>query len=647
MSTVNAYTLSNATQKALVQLSNGTFDKGTNALHELRVKMGVIDVMYARFRSKSETMTEEQAYEQCASEFKELEDSFVSVDIPLLVSQVDTAVGYLAELYLSGSPIFPVVSDPSFRKTAEYIETLVDNYSRMGGYPRQLLMFFKDCIKYNVGPLHTEWNITPAWSYNLDNTDLDNAGTPSMKREYHGYMAIDRLDPYNTIFDTVVSPGSVALEGEYAGFVELYTPSKLASLIEKLQRKDTGYLVNNAKVFKADEAAKTQTYYYTPPDISKYITSKTTDASDIDWEAYMKELTGVSKRREHKYKGLYEVQTLYSRIDPKDYGINSPETQGLTKNAHRIYKTIVINGDMLLYLEPVYSPNDMLPILIGHPNEDGMKLQTQSVAESTMPMQAAVSTLTNIRFHAARRAISDRALYNSLMIDTADVNNPNPSGKIPVKTNTLTNSSLSDAYYSIPYDPRGTDSVIQDALMLGEWTNTLNGLNRAQQGQFQKGNKTREEFNTIMSNAEMRQRLPAIMLEFQVFTPLKQFIKLNISRFSQVNKIRSAVSGAELEMDINNLRNVVYDFKIADGYTPSSKLASTDLIMAGMQLIGSSEQLQLAYGPMLSEMFAHIMSLGGVKGLENYAKPAQPATGEPANGPNTQQPTTGDNGMGQ
>ncbi len=57
---------------------------------------------------------------------------------------------------------------------------------------------------------------------------------------------------------------------------------------------------------------------------------------------------------------------------------------------------------------------------------------------------------------------------------------------------------------------------------------------------------------------------------------------------------------------------------MGDGYTPKSKLASTEAIAGGLQLISTSPVLQAAYGPSLPGMFAHLMSLQGVKGLEEY-----------------------------
>jgi hypothetical protein len=71
---------------------------------------------------------------------------------PVVVSQVDSMVGYLAEVFLSGVPLFPIVSNPSNKEDAEKLESLIDDHATLGGYARQLLMFLRDGVKYNISP---------------------------------------------------------------------------------------------------------------------------------------------------------------------------------------------------------------------------------------------------------------------------------------------------------------------------------------------------------------------------------------------------------------------------------------------------------------------------------------------------------------
>jgi hypothetical protein len=64
---------------------------------------------------------------------------------------------------------------------------------------------------------------------------------------------------------------------------------------------------------------------------------------------------------------------------------------------------------------------------------------------------------------------------------------------------------------------------------------------------------------------------------------------------------------------------------MADGYMPVSKLASTDAIANGMAMIGNSPVLQQTMGARLPEMFAHLMQLQGVQGLDEYVPDAAEA----------------------
>ena len=182
---------------------------------------------------------------------------------------------------------------------------------------------------------------------------------------------------------------------------------------------------------------------------------------------------------------------------------------------------------------------------------------------------------------------------------------------------------ISDAYYPIPFDPRGTETTVQDANSIIAMGKDLSGLNNPMQGKFQKGNKSVVEWQDTMGGADSRLRLPALTLENQVFMPLKEVLKLNIYQYGQDAVTISQRSGKEYSVKIAEIREQVLAFRVADGYTPKSKMASTESLMAGMQMIGQSEALQVAYGSMLPGMFSHLMQLMGVRGMEEYTPQPQ------------------------
>jgi len=145
------------------------------------------------------------------------------------------------------------------------------------------------------------------------------------------------------------------------------------------------------------------------------------------------------------------------------------------------------------------------------------------------------------------------------------------------------------------------------------------------QGQFQKGNKSVQEWQDTMGGADARLRLPALILEYQVFQPLKSILKLNIFQYGDDAEIVSQKSGEVVQININELRKQVLAFRLADGYTPKSKLASTDSLTSLMQIIAQSQQLQVSYGGMLPGMMAHLAQLLGVRGMEEYTPDAAQA----------------------
>jgi hypothetical protein len=574
---------------------------------EIHNKMEAIDIAYARY-----TLTGEGGDTPC--DVLQLDN----VVAPIVVSQVDSMVGYLAEVFLSGYPMFPVVSTNATRHIAEQVETLIDDHAILGGYARQLLMFLRDGVKYNLGAVEEEWAAIDQFSIAYDYTE-EKGRTVARKDKY--FTKLRRLDPYNLIWDYNVNPGDVSAEGDYAGYIEIISRTKLKRLLNKYTA--TREILNAKEALDSVIGTGTPTsslHYTIHPTVSDYITPRQPN-NEVDWEAY---LTGIeTKKRTWSAVNNYEKITLYARIVPADFGIISTQP-----NHPQIWKFVTING-ILVHAKRIVSAYDVLPILFGQPIEDGLGYQTQSIAEGEIPIQSAASTLFNIRFAAARRAVSDRALYDASMINPSDINARIPAPKIPVSINPIANRSIRDAYHQIPFDSRGTDSTIQDASLLVDFSKQLSGLNGPQQGQFQKGNKSVTEWNDTMGGSDNRLRLPAITLEHQVFMPLKSMILLNIFQYGEDAVVVSQKTGETVDIKMDELRKHVLSFRVADGYTPKAKMASTEMLTQGMNMLATSPILQQAYGASLPNMFAHLMQLGGVRGLDEYSPERQPTQGGP------------------
>lgn len=593
-----AFKLNKEAQKKVVDYCVKIIE-GHRTLNELRTKMEAIDKAYARYQG-GDTEAGQQPCDATADLFAK--DNVVA---PIVISQVDSYVAYLSEVFLSGSPIFPIVSSPTQMKYAEQLETLIDDHAMLGGYSRQLLKFLRDGIKYNICALEADWDSLE--EFNIVNSYLAEGGK-KIDSSDRFYTRIRSMDMYNTIWDTSVAPGDVAAEGDFAGYVERLSNTKFTRLLHKLKKQGDVYNVPDALTMSQVPAGSK---FYVRPQVSDYTSPSV--RSDEYWENHFE----PGKRKSYGGSSV-EMTTMYLRIIPADFGIIAP-----AKNQMQIWQMRILNGSLLISARRVLSAYGRLPILFGQPLEDGMDYQTQSIAEMQIPIQTAATTMFNVRFSAARRAVSDRALYDPTMVDTKDVNSKTAAPKIPVRINPLAKNSIRDAYHPIPFDMRGTETAFQDVASLVEFSKQLSGVNAPRQGQFQRGNKSVQEWQDTMGGSDGRMRLTALCLEHQVFIWLKFMLVLNIYQFGDNAKVVSQRTGETLDIDITELRRHVLSFKVADGYTPKSKLASTEMLTTGMTLLMNSPVLQQSYGPMLPNMYAHMMSLGGVKNLDQYSPDSQ------------------------
>lgn len=600
-------------QQHLVAYVNSIVE-GQKSKAELRNKMEAIDLAYARYQALS-------GKKDC-----DKDDIFESDNVvaPIVASQVDTTVAYLADVFLSGTPLFPVVSTPSDRTEAEQLETLMDDHALLGGYHRQFLLFLKAAVKYNVGAIEASWE--PIQQFSVLSSFTEASGK-KIEKDTKYFNKVKALDMYNTFWDESVSPCDVPALGSYAGYIELVSKVSLKRDLDAYAAEGKVYNLRRALGSRYDStnpaSATTLGRFTVHPTVSSYVSAKL--PIEMDWASY---LTGTTLSEKAKWNladgSIYEKITIYVRILPSDFGIPAPAA-----NTPQIWKLIVINGKELVYADRIISAYDSLPILFGQPQEDFFQLQTQSIAEAAIPFQESATKLMNIRFSAARRAVSDRALYDAEAVDKEAVNSKAPAAKIPVRRSSLMKEGLDSVYRAIPFDMRGTETVINDAREVVTLSQELSGINGPQRGQFQKGNKSVAEWEDTMGGSNNRLRLQALLLEHQVFHPFKQIAALNIFQYGTNAELVSQKTGEIVKIDIEALRSKALSFRIADGYSPKSKIASTEVLVQGMTLLMNAPLLQQALGPMLPAMFAHMMQLGGVRGLEEYLPTAPQGEASP------------------
>jgi len=572
-----------------------------NSQWDMRSKLLQMDLAYMREQDTSKEQTQARNANKYGDKTK-----FQNVTVPVVLPQVEAAVTYQSSVFLTGHPLFGITANPQYIDEALQMETVIEEQSIRGGWVAEFLKFFRDGFKYNISAIEVPWDsvVTAALE-----TDITFSSTQAKPKEviWEG-NCIRWRDPYNLIFDTRVLPTEIHTKGEFAGFTELMSRTLLKTFINRLPDKMTDNVV---KAFESGLGSGGFESYYIPSlnpnapiDKKKY--------GSFNWAAW----AGLADLQSKiSYKDMYEVTTMYGRIIPSDFGLKVPGA-----NTPQVWKFIVVNGSTLIYAERQTNAHGYIPMLFGQPLDDGLGYQTKSLAENALPFQDITSALWNSNIAARRRAISDRGIYDPSRIASEHINNDNPSAKIPVRPSAY-GKPVGDSYYPIPFRDDQSAIIMQQTDQLVRMADRVSGQNPAKQGQFVKGNKTQSEFNTVMGNANGRDQVIAMLYEAQVFTPLKEILKLNILQYQGGTQLYNRETEQQITIDPVKLRKAVIEFKVSDGLTPTDKLIDTDTLQVAMQMIGSSPQIAAGYN--VGPLFSYLMKVKGARISEFEKSPEQ------------------------
>lgn len=543
--------------------------------------------------------------------------------VPIVMPQVEAGVNYLSQVFLSGNPIFGVVTNKAAADdVASQYDAIMEENGIRGGWIRQLNMFFRDGLKYNVHGLEVNWESKKVYS---TTTDVKFSTTTAKPVEviWQG-NTIKRLDMYNSFWDTRVPPAEVHIRGEYAGYIELVSRVELKQFIQDLD----GVIKDNVKAAleSGNGGAATDSYFIPQLNPNAILEAGDPRFSGFDWGAWS---TDLAKQRIN-YSNVYEKMILYVRIIPSDFNMAVPG-----KNQPQIWKLVIINQSVIIFAERQTNAHNYLNILIGQPLEDGLGYQTKSYANNSMPLQDAASAMLNASLNSKRRLQFDRLLYNPSLVRKEDINSANPIARIPVKPSAYL-KNLSDAVYPFPYNDSASQGMLQEMGLLVNFADKLQGINAARQGQFTKGNRTKHEYDDIMSNSDGRLQTMALFIEAQIFTPLKEMLKLNIMQYAPAGEIYSRETKALITIDPLKLRTAAIEFKVSDGYLPSDKLINAETMLAALQVTGSSPEIAAQLD--IVGLFLHYLKTQGLADVEQFRKaPPQAGAVAPQTAAATQQ----------
>lgn len=537
--------------------------------------------------------TSREAQEAAASTAAGQRDKHRNLEVPICLQQVETAHADLVGTFLTGYPIFAFagsVNIPSTIPVAVMYNALIERDQDLFRWVSSIQKSLRDALRYNIMCAEV------CWEEQSSSALIVKDGKRVTKSVTHKGNCIDYIDPYNFFFDETVGFNEISQHGSHCGYVERKNYLRVKTFLQELNKEFT-VTGNFSKAL--DNASASGSGLYFMPDIHPLDTTNRGN-KEPDWT----KLFGIaSKNAQQGACGMYEVVTMYVRIIPQEYGITA--ARGGTPAP---FKLIWV-GESLVYIEPLNYVHGMFPVVAAHGYDDNLGFNSKSFVENVLDMQDVATSMMNGAIASMRRAVSDRALYNPALIKSDDINSANPAAKIPVRGSAF-NQNLQAAYHSIPFEDRLSPYMMQHMQTVMGISNSATGLNQASQGAFVKGNKTLEEFSTVMDKSGARQQKFNLDVDNNFFSPMKRMIKLNYMQFAEAEQLMSKSEDKPVQIDPMQMLDSEADYKMLDGIFPASKAMSTDVMVAAFNTIAQSPELDMEYSR--ASIFAAMLGAQGV-----------------------------------
>lgn len=567
------------------------------------------------------------------------------LEVPIVMPQIESAVAYQAAIYLQKHPIFPVVGTPQYQGAALQFQSVMEQHSRRYGWVREFIKVFRDGFKYNFGPAFVNWRRVNGKTVGTA-TQGANVGLGQIQQQIMAGNEIKRIDPYNCFFDMLVPPANYHEDGAYFGWTELHNRMQFKRLCESLdQSKTTSFREAFESAYSALGADPTTLLGFYVPQVNPMFNPQQAKLHrGTNWLEYIGHPDAKNTDNRINYRDRYLVTHFVCRALPSDFG-----KQGQTST---IYYGIIVNWKHVIYVQEIISPNDYLPIMICSPNEDGLGYQTQSMLDVGLPFQDMTSALWNTTLASKRRQVFDRLLYNSAFVNKEDIDPAQEVARIPIRNAArLPGNDIAKAIYQIPYRDDNSALNLEMADRVSMMGDQAVGQNKVDRGQFQPGNKTKQEFETVMGNSNSRQQLASLVIEGNFMTPVKSTLRDNILLYQTPDELATPDNKQTVKIDPAQLRQAQLNFQLTDGKLSIEDIMKPELLMVFLQTAQTMPVLMSEYDIM--GMFIYWLQLQGATWVDDFRRnqqqqqeflgrlqataaaqqPPQPQPGAPSDGP--------------
>lgn len=553
-------------------------------------------------------------------------DYYDDTEVALVTPAVDTVKGFLVDLFLSSHHIFEAVplSQGDVSISAQ-VDAINERDSKDYAWARHFTLAFGDLAKYNKTAIEVDWDTELVQSLASSTAGAKSAKVVS--EVPRSGNRIRRLDIYNQYHDQLVEVSEVHRYGEFSGYDEKISMVELVRRIRNMKAQAKA-VMNHVSCFSAPASVSGNDYYR--PTIVPNTPQPENGAGSWsgDWTSYFSSDSKLFKDADGNVRPTNEYiwSCVYARIIPSMFGITGVPNPD---NVH-IYRMCKV-GDTLVSMERMNNIHNYFNIVTAQVKEEGIGEQVKSDASLVIPLQNLATKLYDARLTGLARHTGNKFAYIQGVVDPASLSHP--SQPIAVKPNMLIKDPL-QAIKQFPFEDRMGGNFHQEISQVRGQAQEITRLNRAQMGQFQKGNKTASEFNETMNNADSELRTFGLMFENVVMEPIKTMVKANISQYQEPEEITSLM-GETVEVNPLLLSTKVINFKLADGLTRKEAIANVEALNTAYNNLLMNPEMAAQFD--MAGMYVYMVEVMGAKISQFRLPPPQTPAAGPAGAPAPQQ----------
>lgn len=533
---------------------------------------------------------------------------------PTMLSHIESAYAFYVNLFASGEPVFKIVGNADQSEQVKQMQLKVNADSEASAYPTVISKAMRDALKYDECSLVVEWTAQSLPVFGPS----DDQGRATLANNRIEGNTLKYISPYNTFYDENVSHFERHAKGTHVGYFEQVSMVELHQTLSDWQSVGKSVMnVEDAFVNGRSNA----TIRWQRPNFGNRSNGSDNGLASL-WGDYAP-VNPQNSQKYSEYKEHYERTVVYMRLIPSMFGINCTDS-----NRVQIFKFVVVNMETMILAERITNVMQYFNIITGQLNDDNIQQLSKSMAELLAPTQNLATEMADVMLGLIYKAAGDKGIYDQKLISKADIETRNPMAKIPARPS-ATGRSLSEAFLPLRADASAAGLIENMQRSLAQNAADITGQNNSSRGQFQKGNKTMQEFDTVMSNADAIKYAKAILLENSFFTPIKFAIRNNILQYMQAGEVRAG--GQAMKVDPVALRQAALSFRIADGLKNVERIANTSQLGNALQLLMQQAEVASARGiDVFKGVLRYIellgVDLGDLKGEPlNMRQPVAPA----------------------